>query len=269
MNGKLIDYYIVAALIVCCIVFGIIGGVWSSLHGHHPLLAFGIGSLCFVISVGIVIICCSVAGLSFDVVAKIFKNKGRDSNTSVKANAKDPVVASTQECEQEAVKQELCLTASNSVARQKRDERKNLTKNFFKRLLERSIALHLSTVADMEMLFSDICKVVDADEVEDVDLGKVNNADLSNEDIFHLGFMLKYYLRKDNDFGASFIYRVFEDEFKKGDGVEYSVVCSKLASNDAQYHFIDLPPSRLRNGGGRSKSVASDGDLEKDLAQLG
>lgn len=265
MNGKLIDYYIVAALAVCCIVFGIIGGVWSSFHVHHPLLAFGIGCLCFVISIGIVIICCSVTGISFDVASRLFRKRGKDSLPIEEGGA--PVIVNAQEDNAKSVKQEPSFTFSNSDTKRKLEEHKALAKNLFKRILERSVATHLASDADIEMLYSNICKVIDADGVEDVELGKVRNIDLSNEDIFHLGFMLKYYLRKDNDFGATFIYRVFEDDFKKGDGVEYSVVCSKLASNDAFTHFIELPPSRLRDGG-RSKSIANHGDMEKDFQLL-
>lgn len=264
MNGKLIDYYIVAALIVCCIVFGIIGGVWSSQHGYQPMLAFATGCLCFVVSIGFVLVCCSLTGISFDVV-KIFLKKGKvvDSSNIEESTGKGidtiPQPAST------TIEHTIDHASSDRYVSEKNKKRNDKLKQLFKCIIEKSVAKHLSADTEAEKLFSNICLVIDNREIEDVPLEKVKNHDLSNEDLFHLGFALKYYLRKDNDFGATFIYKVFEDDFKKDDGVEYSVVCSKLAANEAQSHFIELPPSRRREGNSRSKSIADKDDIEKDL----
>lgn len=266
MNGKLIDYYIVAALIVCCIVFGIIGGVWSSQHGHQPLLAFAIGCLCFVISIGLVLVCCSLTGISFDVVEKFLKKKEKGESSSKEENADKRVDTIPQPAD--IVKHTIDLASSLKYASSKNEERNSKLKQLFKCIIENNVATHLSANTEAEKLFSNICLVIDNGDLESVQLEKVKNRDLTNEDIFHLGFALKYYLRKDNDFGATFIYKVFEDDFKKDDGVEYNVVCSKLAANEAQSHFIELPPSRRREGNSRSKSIADNDDIDKDLQLL-
>lgn len=259
MNGKVLDYYIALALLVSCIVFGIVGGVWGSLQGHHPLLALGIGCLCFIISLGIVLICCSAVGLSFDIIAKFWKIKkpADDGHNNDKPLPKEAAT----------VQPTLDLASSNSV-QQRKIKHKDELKTFFRCLIETVIAEHLDNDDEAHILFQNFCNVIDNGDVNEANLQSVKNNNLSNEDLFHLGFILKYYLKKDNDFGATFIYKVFADEFRKGDGVEYNVVRSKLTSNEAQSHFIVLPPSRLRDDGGRSKSVASDGDFEADLKAL-
>jgi len=266
MNGKLLDYYIVAAILACCLVFGIMGGVWSSSQGHHPLLAFGIGCLLFLISIGVVIIFCNIVGISFDIIAKRLK-KGGNSFSSLNKEETPTSIAATPQTECNATPQELDLVPAYAINQQKSIERKNKLKEFFKLFIEKKVSMHLSTKGDAAKLYSNICNVIDNGEIEGSQLEEVKNSNLSNEDIFHLGFMLKFYLKKDNEFGASFIYKVFAEEFKKGDGVDYGVICVKLASNRAYTHFIELPPSRLREEG-RSKSVAGDGDLEKDFELL-
>lgn len=79
--------------------------------------------------------------------------------------------------------------------------------------------------------------------------------------------MVKYYLKKDNAFGAGFVLKAFKDEIEKAH-IDNSTVKIKLSSNERQSHFIELPQSRLQEGYDKCKNNAADGDLEKDFLVL-
>lgn len=57
---------------------------------------------------------------------------------------------------------------------------------------------------DADALIRNIHRVIEHGTL-DVELAVVSNKDLSREDLYHLGYHVKYYLCKDNDFGAGFI----------------------------------------------------------------
>lgn len=149
------------------------------------------------------------------------------------------------------------------------EQRKAKITKIFHFLIEHSVAIHLHSTEDAENLYRNILIVAESMAVEHEYL-PVRVKNLSREDIYHLGFCIKYYLGHRNEFGATFIYKVFGDEFKQTgirDDVEYNVVCRKLTSNEASRHYISLPPSYMRRGK-RGKATASDEDIENDLQEI-
>lgn len=149
------------------------------------------------------------------------------------------------------------------------ERRKAKITEVFHSLIEHSVAIHLHSTEDAENLYRNILMVIEGVHVEHNYL-PVRVKDLSREDIYHLGFCIKYYLLQRNEFGATFIYKVFGEEFKQTglrDDVEYNVICRKLSSNEASRHYISLPPSYMRKGK-RGKAMASDEDIENDLQEI-
>lgn len=133
-------------------------------------------------------------------------------------------------------------------------------------LIQKFVASHLSSNEDAHILLLDIKKVIENDTI-DIDLVPVSNRNLSREDIYHLGYHVKYYLCKDNNFGANFIYRVFHQEFQNHAGkesVRCSSICRKLAVQEGTKYYVELPVSANRKGV-RRKATAQADDIERDL----
>ena len=61
---------------------------------------------------------------------------------------------------------------------------------------------------------------------------------LNTEDICHIGFVVKFFLKKRNDYGATFIKEVFPNQLKD---VELSTLSVKLASNESSTKHIPIP----------------------------
>ena len=61
---------------------------------------------------------------------------------------------------------------------------------------------------------------------------------LVSEDIYHIGFVVKFFLKKRNEYGAAFIKEVFPHQLKD---VEFSTVTTKLASSESKNLSIPIP----------------------------
>lgn len=61
---------------------------------------------------------------------------------------------------------------------------------------------------------------------------------LVTEDIYHIGFVVKFFLKKRNEYGAAFIKEVFPHQLKD---VEFSTVATKLASSESKNLSIPIP----------------------------
>lgn len=172
----------------------------------------------------------------------------------------------------EPPKNELPLTMPNN-GKSTDEEINRMKKENLKRLfglfVAKVVAPHLHAEADAHTLYNNMVQVMEADEVGDT-LPAVAVKDLSREDIYHIGFFVKYYLRKRNEFGAEFIYRVFGKEFQKTgtrESVERYVLQQKLSANEASSHLIDFPPSALRpEDKSRMKQLCVESDVEQDIA---
>ena len=65
-----------------------------------------------------------------------------------------------------------------------------------------------------------------------------NFSGLNTEDICHIGFVVKFFLKKRNNYGATFIKEVFANQLKD---VELSTLEIKLASNESPNKHIPIP----------------------------
>ena len=138
-------------------------------------------------------------------------------------------------------------------------------KELFTNIVSLYIANHLSSMKDADALIRNIRRVIEH-ETLDVELDLVSNKDLSREDLYHLGYHVKYYLSKDNDFGAGFIYKVFNHDFDGSNGKESilpTTIRHKLAV-DGRHTIIPLPVSATRTGA-RRKAIALPSDIANDL----
>lgn len=61
---------------------------------------------------------------------------------------------------------------------------------------------------------------------------------LNTEDIYHIGFVVKFFLKKRNEYGAAFIKEVFPHQLKD---VEFSTVATKLTSSESKTPHIPIP----------------------------
>ena len=65
-----------------------------------------------------------------------------------------------------------------------------------------------------------------------------NFSGLTTEDLCHIGFFVKFFLKKRNNYGAAFIKEVFPHQLKE---VELSTLEVKLASNESPNKHIPIP----------------------------
>lgn len=138
-------------------------------------------------------------------------------------------------------------------------------RELFTNIVSLYMANHLSSMKDADALIRNIHRVIEHGTL-DVELAVVSNKDLSREDLYHLGYHVKYYLCKDNDFGAGFIYKVFNHDFDGSNGKESilpTTIRHKLAV-DGKHTIIPLPVSATRSGA-RRKAIALPSDIANDL----
>ena len=302
-----LEYFIIGAILSVCVLISIVAGVWCDHQGWHPMLSWGVGLTSFFICVGVILIFIMMTGIGISIIDKMLKKKSiigetaanitKDVVEEVKVESIlkqksdlpkspdtikeestitahgietateigiEPEKVTTKFEEQNSTKLELELSNKNHTQRQL--EFKNRLKELFKYIIERA-SPKLDTKEDAVNLFNSICIYIDEETIDTGKIVEIGKGALSNEDIYHIGFILKYYLKKENDFGATFIYKVFTRSFKKEPTVEYEIVKSKLASNEKSSHIIELPPSCFRENSNK-KTKAEDGDLEKDLQRI-
>jgi len=83
---------------------------------------------------------------------------------------------------------------------------------------------------------------------------------LVTEDIYHIGFVVKFFLKKRNEYGAAFIKEVFPHQLKD---VEFSTVATKLASSESKNLSIPIP--EVCWGDNRSISKKFSGRITEEL----
>jgi hypothetical protein len=83
---------------------------------------------------------------------------------------------------------------------------------------------------------------------------------LNTEDIYHIGFVVKFFLKKSNVFGATFIKEVFPYQLRD---VEFSTVTTKLTSSESKNPSIPIP--KVCWGDNRSISKKFSGHITEEL----
>ena len=83
---------------------------------------------------------------------------------------------------------------------------------------------------------------------------------LVTEDIYHIGFVVKFFLKKRNEYGAAFIKEVFPHQLKD---VEFSTVATKLSSSESKNLSIPIP--EVCWGDNRSISKKFSGRITEEL----
>ena len=89
-----------------------------------------------------------------------------------------------------------------------------------------------------------------------------NFSGLNTEDICHIGFVVKFFLKKRNNYGATFIKEVFANQLKD---VELSTLEVKLASNESPTKHIPIPEACWPEHGSLSKKF--NGQITEELIQ--
>ena len=89
-----------------------------------------------------------------------------------------------------------------------------------------------------------------------------NFTSLTTEDICHIGFVVKFFLKKRNNYGATFIKEVFPNQLKD---VEFSTLETKLASNESPTKHIPIPEVCWPGHGSLSKKF--NGQITEKLIQ--
>ena len=83
---------------------------------------------------------------------------------------------------------------------------------------------------------------------------------LNTEDIYHIGFVVKFFLKKSNVFGATFIKEVFPNQLRE---VEFSTVTTKLTSSESKNPSIPIP--KVCWGDNRNISKKFNGHITEEL----
>lgn len=83
---------------------------------------------------------------------------------------------------------------------------------------------------------------------------------LNTEDIYHIGFVVKFFLKKSNVFGATFIKEVFPYQLRD---VEFSTVTTKLTSSESKNPSIPIP--KVCWGDNRNISKKFNGHITEEL----
>ena len=89
-----------------------------------------------------------------------------------------------------------------------------------------------------------------------------NFSGLNTEDICHIGFVVKFFLKKRNNYGATFIKEVFAYQLKD---VELSTLEIKLASNESPINHIPIPEVCWPEHGSLAKKF--NGQITEELIQ--
>ena len=89
-----------------------------------------------------------------------------------------------------------------------------------------------------------------------------NFTSLTTEDICHIGFVVKFFLKKRNEYGATFIKEVFVYQLQD---VELSTLEVKLASNESPTKHIPIPEACWPEHGSLSKKF--NGQITEELIE--
>ena len=143
------------------------------------------------------------------------------------------------------------LTLSPSVPNaisQAQQEETTMYKKFYLAYIEKYVRQYLHE-EDVQIVLDDIYLAIDNRASDLITEGykyrlpfKVkatsNFSGLTTEDLCHIGFFVKFFLKKRNNYGAAFIKEVFPHQLKD---VELSTLEVKLASNESSNKHIPIP----------------------------
>ena len=156
---------------------------------------------------------------------------------------KDPIIYNKVE----DVSPVLSPSVPNSISQAQQDET-TMYKRFYLAYVEKYVRKSISQ-EDAQIVLEDIYSAIDNRSMDLIKEGNKNRlpfevkstshfTSLNTEDICHIGFAVKFFLKKRNNYGATFIKEVFPYQLKD---VELSTLEVKLASNESPTKHIPIP----------------------------
>ena len=147
----------------------------------------------------------------------------------------------------EEVQPVLSPSVSNTIS-QAQQEETAMYKKFYLAYIEKYVRKYIPD-EDAQIVLDDIYLAIDNRTKDLVKDGYKNRlpfevkatskfTSLTTEDICHIGFVVKFFLKKRNDYGAAFIKEVFPYQLKD---VEFNTLAVKLASNESPTKHIPIP----------------------------
>ena len=147
--------------------------------------------------------------------------------------------------------EDVSLTLSPSVPSaisQAQQEETAMYKRFYLAYVEKYVRKNMPE-EDARIVLEDIYSAIDNRSMDLIKEGNKNRlpfevkstsnfTSLNTEDICHIGFVVKFFLKKHNNYGATFIKEVFPYQLKD---VELSTLEVKLASNESPTKHIPIP----------------------------
>ena len=156
---------------------------------------------------------------------------------------KDPIIYNKVE----DVSPVLSPSVPNSISQAQQDET-TMYKRFYLAYVEKYVRKSIPQ-EDAQIVLEDIYSAIDNRSMDLIKEGNKNRlpfevkstshfTSLNTEDICHIGFAVKFFLKKRNNYGATFIKEVFPYQLKD---VELSTLEVKLASNESPTKHIPIP----------------------------
>ena len=156
---------------------------------------------------------------------------------------KDPIIYNKVE----DVSPVLSPSVPNSISQAQQDET-TMYKRFYLAYVEKYVRENMPE-EDARIVLEDIYSAIDNRSMDLIKEGNKNHlpfevkstsnfTSLNTEDICHIGFAVKFFLKKRNNYGATFIKEVFPYQLKD---VELSTLEVKLASNESPTKHIPIP----------------------------
>ena len=192
-----------------------------------------------------------------------------ESKCTEEHEAADPIIYNKVEEEQPV------LSPSVPMAiQQAQQEETALYKKFFLTYFEKYVRNNIPEV-DAQIVLENMNLAIDNRALDLIEDGynyrlpfeakaTSNFSGLVTEDICHIGFVMKFFLKKRNEYGAAFVKAVFPHQLKD---VEFSTLTVKLSANESPNKHIPIPRICWSNHGSISKKF-SDRITEKLISQL-
>lgn len=141
----------------------------------------------------------------------------------------------------------LSPSVPNAISQAQQDET-TMYKRFYLAYVEKYVRKSIPQ-EDAQIVLEDIYSAIDNRSMDLIKEGNKNRlpfevkstshfTSLNTEDICHIGFAVKFFLKKRNNYGATFIKEVFPYQLKD---VELSTLEVKLASNESPTKHIPIP----------------------------
>lgn len=166
-----------------------------------------------------------------------------ESNCTKESKTTDPIIYNKVEEVQPA----LSPSVPNTIS-QAQQEETAMYKKFYLTYIEKYVREYIPD-EDAQIVLDDIYLAIDNRALDLIREGYKNHlpfkvkatskfTSLTTEDISHIGFVVKFFLKKRNDYGAAFIKEVFPYQLKD---VEFNTLAVKLAANDSTTKHIPIP----------------------------